>query len=314
MASGPTVVRVVVDGWTWCKCQEDNISDARQMLLKALGSRKWPSQATFAVTPGGFVRIPFQFGDIEGGWCSERYFDRLKDPAAKAVGSLLTDEVKALLKGRVRYLTVGIDLNNTDKKASPETHAELVAVVDTESGEIIHWTGKSYPTGRPYDQSRTLVQAPLESHCFRRGTERVLILGCHDLHMFGGRGRPSRYGQKPKEQRREEMLELAKQLRPQIVLHHPHTTHSPYIWGPAWGHLRKLLPTVSVYASGISFCNKPWCEHKPLDKQKWNCRQTLKEVRKWTKWGPIDEVVDVVVKGFPCEVEKKWRKWAESHC
>ena len=174
MASGPTVVRVVVDGWTWCKCQEDNISDARQMLLDAFEIEKWPSQATFAVTPGGFVRIPFQFGDIEGGWRSERYFDRLKEPAAKAVGSLLTNEVKALLKGRVRYLTVGIDLNNTDKKASPETHAELVAVVDAESGEITHWTGKSYPTNG--DQARTLVQAPLESHCFRRGKERVLIL------------------------------------------------------------------------------------------------------------------------------------------
>ncbi len=312
MASRPQVVRVVVDGWTWCKGQETNVADARRMLLKALSSGERLGRVMFAVTPGGFVRVRFPFGEIRGGWDSERYFERLREPAGAAIASLLTDRVKEMLRDRAQYLTVGVDLNNTDEKASPETHAELVAVVEAKSGEIIHWTGKSYPTtGTKNDQSGTLVQAPLKSHCFRRGNERVLILGCHDLHMFGGRGKPSTNGQTKKEERREEMRALATQLGPRIVLQHPHTTYSPRIWGPAWGHLRQLLPTVSAYASGISFCNKPFCFGKSLDQQRWNCRQTLDLVQTSTKRGPV---VDVVVQGFPCEIEKKWKEWATHHC
>ena len=254
-AHKPQIVRIVVDGRTWYSDQKDNVTDAERMLVKALKHRDWPNRrARFAVTPGGFVRIPFRLGDIKGGWGSERAFERLWVPAGDAVNRLLTTRVKERLREKARYLTVGIDLNNTNEKASSKTHAELVAIVDTKSGKVIHWTGKSYPTGPPNDQSRTLVQAPVESHCFRKGKQRILILGCHDLHMFGGRGRQSENGQTLKEARRKKMLELAAELEPQVVLHHPHTTYSPSIWGSAWGHLQKtLLPTVDVYASGISF-------------------------------------------------------------
>lgn len=308
-AHKPQIVRIVVDGWTWCSGQEDNVADARRMLVKALKHRDWPSRrARFAVTPGGFVRIPFRFGDIKGGWGSERDFERLLEPSGNAVNRLLTDRVKERLREKARYLTVGVDLNNTDEKASSDTHAELVALVDANSGKIIHWTGKSYPTGPPppNDQSRTLVQAPVESHCFRKGKQRILILGCHDLHMFGGRGKLSENGQTPKEARRKKMLELAEELEPQVVLHHPHTTYSPRIWGSAWGRLQKtLLPTVAVYASGISFCNKPDCPDK------WNCRQTLERTLADTKLGPV---IDVVVCGFPCPVEMKWcAQWGKSN-
>ena len=261
------IARIVVDGWTWCEGQVDNVTDARRLLVKALKHKGWPGRVDFGVTPGGFVRIPFRFDDIEGGWNSEHHFYRLLSPAGDAIERLLTDRVKEHLWDRARYLTVGVDLNNTNEKASKETHAELVALVDGKVGKVIHWTGKSYPTtGRNYDQSRTLVQAPAESHCFRNGKQRILILGCHDLHMFGGRGKPSENGRTYKEARKEEMLALAKELEPKVVLHHPHTTYSRSIWGPAWGHLRLLLPTVATYASGISFCGKPLCE------QRWHCR------------------------------------------
>lgn len=314
-AGKTTIVRVVVDGWTWCKDQGDNITDARRMLVKALKSRAWRSRVDFAVTPGGFVRVRFPFRDIRGGWDSERHFKSLTDPtggAAKAVNRLLTDKVKELLRDRARYLTLGVDLNNTDKKASCKTHAELVALVDAKSGQVIHWTGKSYPTGRPTDQSKTLVQAPLESHCFHKNKQRILILGCHDLHMFGGRGEQSKNGPTPKEARRKEMRRLVAELKPQVVIHHPHTTYSPKIWGPPWGYAKEnLLPTVATYASGISFCGKPYCRNKALDEQEWNCKQTLECVLESTKQG---SVVDIVVPGFCCCVEKMWRKWAVSHC
>lgn len=155
------IARIVVDGWTWCEGQVDNITDARRMLVKALKHKGWPGRVDFGVTPGGFVRIPFRFDDIRGGWGSECDFERLIHPADVAINQLLTNKVKEQLRDKARYLTVGIDLNNTNEKASKETHAELVALVDGKSGKVVHWTGKSYPTtGRDYDQSRTLVQGP----------------------------------------------------------------------------------------------------------------------------------------------------------
>jgi len=133
------IVRVVVDGWTWRSDQHDNVDDAKGMLLEALTSRAWPTdQAKFIVTPGGFVRMPFQFGYIQGGWGSEHHFDRLKVPGTDAVKRLLTEEVLRHLVDRAKFLTIGIDLNNTDDKFSDETHAELVALVDVELGEVIH--------------------------------------------------------------------------------------------------------------------------------------------------------------------------------
>ena len=300
-----SIVRLVVDGWTWRSGQKTNVADASKMLVKALKWKDWPSRVEFVVTPGGFIRIPFSVGDIRGGWGSEGHFKRLLGSAGDAIERLLTEGVKERLRDKVRYLTVGVDLNNTGEKASSKTHAELVALVDVKMDQVIHWTGKSYPTGPPNDQSKTLVQAPLESHCFRKGKQRVLILGCHDLHMFGGRGRPSKYDQTPKETRRAKMFELAKELKPQLVLHHPHTTYSRNIWAPPWGGLISRLPTVATYASGIAFCGKP------EDERKWKCHQTLECTLEATKKG---QVVDVVVSGFPCRIEKLWKKWAATRC
>ena len=120
------IVRIVVDGWTWCSDRIDNVTDARRMLVKALKHSDWPGRVDFAVTPGGFVRMPFRFDDISGGWTSEHYFERLLSPANEAIDRLLTDRVKERLAGRTRHLTVGVDLNNTEDKASCETHAELL--------------------------------------------------------------------------------------------------------------------------------------------------------------------------------------------
>ena len=65
--------------------------------------------------------------------------------------------------------------------------AELVSVIDTEAGKVIHWTGKSYPVSGM--EERTLVQAPLKSHRLEFGGKRMLILGCHDLNLFSQRAR-----------------------------------------------------------------------------------------------------------------------------
>lgn len=304
------IVRIVVNGRTWQSGQHDNVDDAKRMLLEALTSCTWPTtnQAKFIVTPGGFVRIPFQFEDIKGGWESEHHFDLLKVPGTDAVKRLLTKEVLHYLVDRAKFLTIGIDLNNTDDKFSDETHAELVALVDVRLGEVVHWTGKSYPTMGKNDQSRTLVQAPPQSHCFAHGRDQVLILGCHDLYMFGCRGRPSASkldaSRTHKERRRAAMLELAQEFEPRIVLHHPHTTYSPRIWQSAWGALRKRLTTVQSWASGIAFCGKSDCSGK------WERWQTIDKTCDATR---SEDVLDVTVDGFECHVETKRKRWMSSH-
>ena len=115
---------------------------------------------------------------------------------------VLTPQVLGAARGRTDFLTLGVDLNDgsgkrkMDRKARG-THAELVAIVDIERGEPVHWTGKSYPVDW---QERTLVQeADLNSHLFCCGAERVLVfccgaervlvLGCHDLNMFSERAK-----------------------------------------------------------------------------------------------------------------------------
>lgn len=300
----PSIVRIVVDGWTWCKGQADNVDKASSFLAEAFDSKEWPGRIKYAVTPGGFIRTGFPDLGIVGGWKSEGNFHCLLEAGSRAVTRCLTDKVLKEARKRTRYLTLGVDLNDTDQKAADETHAELVAVVDTKLGKIIQWTGKSYPTGSPNDQSKTLVQAPLETHLFDLGGDQVLILGCHDLHMFTNRGKPR--GQRKK--RKKDMRTLARKFQPNIVLHHPHTTYSPQIWSGAWGSLQGLLSTVAVYASGIAFCGKP------QSTSKWNCRQTLRQVLDSTKSSKEGDVYDVVVKGYTCCTEQEWLKWAEGNC
>lgn len=284
MVDAPKVVRIVVDGWTRQEGQQNNVDDARRMLNQSLQSTNWPRGVKFTITPGGFVCAPFSSHDIDGGWNSEKYFEQLTDFAGKAVNSLLSQEVKKKLKRQTQYLTVGVDLNNTGVKASSDIHAELVAIFDTAKDGIVHWTGKSYPVEK---QARTLVQAPLKTHFFdAEGSIHTLVLGCHDIHMFTDRGRRSASGQTPKEARKSEMLDKAQEYCPSVVLHHPHTTYSHYVWGSAWGALRSKLPTTKTCVSGIAFCGNQGCPRE------W---QTLEDVLERTGWG---DITDVKVKGF----------------
>ena len=162
------------------------------MLLRAFTDNRWPGKAMFAVTPGGFVKAPFPDGwEGERGWSSRgEDFGALVPHARRAVDEVLKPQVLDAARGRADFLTLGVDLNDRSGKrkmdrGARQTHAELVAIVDVERGEPVRWTGKSYPT---IWQSRALVQeVDLESHLFRCGTERVLILGCHDLNMFSPR-------------------------------------------------------------------------------------------------------------------------------
>jgi len=256
------IARVVVEGCPFAKPGGENFRRARRMLLRAFADNRWPGNALFAVTPGGFVQAPFP-DDWEGkrGWSSRpKDFRSLLGHARDAVGEVLTPEVLDAARGRAKFLTLGVDLNDRSGKRKMDrqargTHAELVAIVDVARGEPARWTGKSYPVSW---QERTLVQeADLESHLFRCGDERVLVLGCHDLNMFSARSKANLKVGSERYRRSKRMRRLAKSFKPTIVLHHAHSTDSPRIWSTPWSGARELLPrnrgVRHVWASGIGY-------------------------------------------------------------
>ena len=168
------IVRVVVEGALPTKAGQRNCRRARKALLEAFGSNRWPGDAMFAVTPGGFVQAPFPEG-YKGkcGWDSRtRDFRTLVPHARKVVDDVVTPKVMSAARGRAEFLTLGVDLNGDGGKGkmaarSRGIHAELVAIVDMATGEPVQWTGKSYPLP---SQEKTLVQeTDLKSHLFRAG-------------------------------------------------------------------------------------------------------------------------------------------------
>ena len=298
------VVRIVVDGWTHRRRGSDNFPEAHAMLSRAFASEHWPSGlGTFAVTPGGFIqtKLPRAY-DGQRGWNSrKRDLGKLIPHAEAAVHAVVRGDLLDAARQRIRFLTLGVDLNRERNKeerirdahrccpscSGACTHGELVAVFDTHSGEVRHWTGKSYPVD---GQQHTLVHVKdLGTHFLELGSERLLLLGCHDLLLFAARGRPSVHGPTLKEERRQRMIELAREFEPTIILLHPHTTYSPRVWGGAWGATRGTLPTAEVCASGIAFCGNP----KPP--KCWQPWQTLDATRAATTFG--NGVSDVVVEG-----------------
>ena len=298
----PGIFRIVVNGWTYTLRDSDNFAEARAMLSDAFASDSWPSgKATFAITPGGFIRTPLP-RSYRGrrGWDSrKRDLDKLIPHAKAAVDAVMRGQVLKAARQRTRFLTLGVDLNGDRNKeervqgnhkcrrACPAscTHAELVAVLDTKSRKVVHWTGKSNPTK---EQQHSLVHVKdLDTHFRELGSERVLLLGCHDLHLFSGRGRRSIHNTTPKEERRQRILDRAEEFEPTIILHHPHTTYTPYVWNGAWRGTQNRVPTAEAGASGIAFCGNP----KPA-----KCWQTLDATRAATAFG--DGISDVVICGY----------------
>ena len=290
----PLVVRIVVKG-SPSGSRASNSRKARDMLMQAF--KNWPALTTpvpFAVTPGGFVKMPFPRSyDGNRGWNSkpEDFRQRVRWMKKALLRDVVTEGVLKVARLRAKFLTVGIDLNDYCGVKSgtggyaDDTHAEIVAVVDTDSGKIVCCTGKSYPVGW---QEKTLVQETnLKSHLFRRGKEHVLVLGCHDLNMFSNRSYSNQDPAGLRRKRCDKMQELVKKFEPSIILQHPHSTDSPSIWSTAWSGAKKYLPCGHAYASGIAYYNHE--EKKP--------RRSLCDVLASTRCCD-SHVLDVFVNGY----------------
>jgi len=267
-----SIVRVVVQGPPVCSPRA-----AGEILWQAF--EKWPGagRTKFTITPGGFVvgNFPSQWYGGLAWESSSKDLDALVRVAKPLVEACVTKRVLAKAKTRTRVLTIGVDL------ISDREHAELVAVIDCDSGEIAHWTGKSYPTG---DQEALLVQvADVDSHLIEIAEEKVLVLGCHDLNMFSARARTN---QSPNGVRRRRCAAMAKataRFKPTVVLQHPHSTDTPNIWRMPWSCLARDYPTVRIYASGIGYFR---ANEKP--------RRPLREVLEGTR--SEKGVLDIIVR------------------
>lgn len=263
------------------------------MLLDILEHR-WPDglHLKFLITPGGFVVAPFPLS-LPGGisWSSTPAdLDGLILHAEPALSQTVTERVLRAAEGKVDVVTIGIDL----KGYCPE-HAELVATYELSSRRVF-WTGKSYPTS---SQERNLVQVvDLNTHLLELAGERVLVLGCHDLNMFSPRGWKNQLPDGVRRQRCEQMRKFARRFAPTIVLQHPHSTDTPNIWRTPWAGLRRELPGVKAWASGIGYHN--W--GKP-------CRAPLRRVLEATQGGPSCK--DFIVETPVGALSRRFKKMME---
>jgi len=244
-SQGPLIGRVVVRG------QPGDPTEGERMLLEVLTNR-WPHglHLKFLLTPGGFVVAPFP-STWRGGVSWDSRHSDLKALILHAEDMLsitLTEHVRKAAAEKIDVLTVGIDLSNE----GCSEHAELVAVCEISKRKVF-WTGKSYPTS---GQERDLVQVTdLNTHLLAVADERVLVLGCHDLNMFSPRSRANQARGSNRWKRSNEMRRLACRFQPTIVLQHPHSTDSPFIWRTAWSGLVRELGGLKAWASGIAYFN-----------------------------------------------------------
>lgn len=265
------IARVVVRGRP-----DGSQGAAEHFLVTAL--RKWPANAktTFLMTPGGFVSGSFPLSwSGKSSWDSPQNIKPLINEATHVAMGVFSPKVIDLAKGRVKVITLCVDLHEPDTGE----HAELIAVFDVDLGKIVGWTGKSYPV--PSQEKRLVQVSDLKSHVIEVAGERVLILGCHDLNMWNPRGWAAQSPGSNRRKRCMAMRRIAKKFNPTVVLQHPHDTDSPNIWSLGWGEIKRQFPNLKAWASGICYNNENGGKQ----------RAPLKKVLARTQGGPVVNVV-----------------------
>ncbi len=243
----PFIGRIIIT-----KDWEGDQEDAKGVLKKVYNN--WPKgkKVKFLMTCGGFIQ--FQ-------WPKKVSYEDIGDnkkPKAESVKTLVEEGEKCAreviskgLGGRLSeitdYVTLGIDsykdkISMTQNYIS-EPHIELVFAIDLRNNHI-YWTGKSYPTS---GQQEGLVRITDFNKHFLHLDDvgRVMMLGCHDLTIFNPRAKNSKGWRKSTN---NEFKALARIEKPEIVLHHPHTTVKKRTWLNSWSNLIRILPSVDKYA------------------------------------------------------------------
>lgn len=198
---------------------------------------------------GPWVELEISSKEIDNWYPPERIMEQLISAGESEVKEVIR-QVKPILAGRVKYLTIGCDPVIINDQFFPIYNAELVYLYDVEKDRI-DVTGKHFPTSK---QEKMLLRfQDVDSHFHTLGDTKVMILGCHDLNVFSGRSRKQLSDGTNRKTVSDQLIARASQFKPEIVLHHPHSTDTPRIWQAGWGGLKKILPCVKHYASGIYY-------------------------------------------------------------
>jgi hypothetical protein len=265
-----TIARLVVTGKQYDNWKNPNFWELEKVISKFLERVYKEIRFEFIVTPGGFLTFYFPVelnNSVNVKEIEENHISLLKAEATKVIDGFfakLSGATFLKLQETADFFTIGIDGSN-----NIGTHVELVAIYDLRKCEVIHWTGKFYPTE---GQNARLVKInDLTSHFVDLNKKRVLILGCHDLNVFNPRGQASANPAGWKKTKADQFINLCKEFDPEIILQHPHTTDSSNIWNSAWRQVEKDFPNIQHYASGIKYYRRGGERerlHKVLEKTK----------------------------------------------
>ncbi len=298
-----TVARMVTSADSFAPLSDElaYLRSARRCLEQA--AERISDRVDVLQTGGGFL---WRYRDLGGLRTGERTrsedFQRAKVLAGEALERFLDTSLLHTLRAKARFLTVGVDLRHAREgldahqlvarlprsardrpsRGELDTHAELVASIDLDSGRVISWTGKTHPVDY---QTRTLVYCvDLPSHFQQFGDRRVLVLGCHDMNIFSNRSRASTSPGTYKSRVIAEMQRLSDEFLPEVVLSHPHGTDTPQIWSTALSGMQESIPTARAISIGIHYENTV----------RGGLRAPLQAVLDRTKRG---NVIDLLVKG-----------------
>ncbi len=254
---------------------QERISFAKDCLKKTCEEVTNP--VTVLQTPGGFLFDCQDLITVQTGTNSPiSHFDIVADKVEQFMRIFLTEDLIQVIRLKTDFITFGVDIfhavgteicdyNIKRNRKQFEKHVELVGTFDTKQQKFTAWTGKSYPVS--FQVNTLLYCSKLESHFQYFGETPVLVLGCHDLNIFSPRSRKSSKEKTYKGKIISEMQKKCDEFKPQVVLHHPHSTDSPCIWSTAWSGVRKFIPSVEIYSSGIHFENiKGEIQRQPLKK------------------------------------------------
>lgn len=260
----PFAARLIADRFN-LTCSPSSGAKLLGLIAREWVDRRFP-RVRYLVTPGGFIDVSWP---------------AVKDPkeiiayiVERVKEAFLVDELLSELRRVTDYLTLGVD--SVYRRGDPQKpHLELVVVLGT-NDKTVYWTGKSYPAS---EQVKGLIRiGDLKSHFMALGDDRVMILGCHDLTMFN----PRAYAVAGSWRRHiiNEFIELALKHRPNVVLHHPHTTDTSRTWLNAWRRMEDLFPGIR-YVAAFRYYNSNG-----------KVREALNKVRERTKKG---DTIDIIV-------------------
>ncbi|OGW54290.1 MAG: hypothetical protein A2Y81_07740 [Nitrospirae bacterium RBG_13_43_8] len=271
--SMPFIIRRIVTQNSLPSSVQERIEFAIDCLTKACEDIS--ESVTVLQTPGGFLFNCLDLRTIKTGINSTiPHFNIVVDKVEQFMRNFLTRDLIQIILPKADFVTFGVDIfdsvgicdyDSRRNRKNFEKHVELVGTFDTKQQKFTHWTGKSYPVD--FQEDTLLYCGDLESHFQYFGQTRVLVLGCHDLNIFSPRSRKSSKQGTYKGKLISQMQKKCDEFKPQVVLHHPHTTDSSRIWATAWSGVSKFIPFAKIYSSGIHYKNiKGGAQRQPLNK------------------------------------------------